>query len=123
LNVQLLVSPTVHVPQPHKQAPAQVPDAQEVVLRRSISIADITINGRLAADDQAATPAFQKYSIPALADAVWMVPDGDGWAEVYGDGDGWPVYEGETWAPAVSYDDCWAVPNGDGWAPYESIAR
>jgi hypothetical protein len=91
----------------------------EVTLHHSTSKTDSTQNGGQAAGEQAATPAPQRYSNPALANATWMLPDGDGWAEVYGDGDGWPVYDSESWAPAIGYDGCWAVPNGDGWAPYE----
>ena len=75
--------------------------------------------GESGAHDQVVRPAPRIHSIAALKDAVWMVPDGDGWAEVFGDGDGWADWDVEIWAPAVSYGDRWVVPNGDGWSPCE----
>jgi hypothetical protein len=94
--------------------------ADTVLPRPATTIVDITIDSGFAANDQVVRPALTIHSIAALEDAVWMVPDGDGWAEVYGDSDGWPVWDVAMWAPAVSYGDGWVVPNGDGWSPYES---
>jgi hypothetical protein len=104
----------------HKDAPLSGLHTDMVALYPATTIDDITIEKGFATSDQVVKPARRIYSIAALEHAVWMVPDGDGWAEVYGDGDGWPVWDVEVWAPAVSYGDGWVVPDGDGWSPYES---
>ena len=119
MNSQRLVSPPVRVELWHKDAPPPELHEDTVAPCPATTRIDITIDSGFAADDQVVRPAPRVHSIAALEDAVWMVPDGDGWAEVYGDGDGWPVWDVEIWAPAVSYGDGWAVPNGDGWSPYE----
>ncbi len=96
MNFQILVSPPARVEPRHKDARLPGLHADKVALHSATMRVD------------------------ALEDAVWMVPDGDGWAEVYGDGDGWPVWDVAMWAPAVSYGNGWVVPNGDGWSAYES---
>src|SRR5262245_11780141 len=120
MNSQVLVSAPARVELWHTDAPLPELRADTLALYPATTRVDITIDGGFAANDQVTRPAPRIHSIAALEDAVWMAPDGDGWAEVYGDGDGWPVWEAETWAPAVSYGDGWVVPNGDGWSPYES---
>jgi hypothetical protein len=120
MNSHVLVSPPACVELWHKDAPLPGLHADKVALHAATTRVNITIDSGFAADDQVVRPATRIHSIAALEDAVWMVPDGDGWAEVYGDGDGWPVWDVEIWAPAVSYGDGWVVPNGDGWSPYES---
>ena len=119
MKSQLLVSAPARVEPWHKDAPLPELHADKLALHPATTRVDITIDSGFAADDQVVRPAPRIYSIAALEDAVWMVPDGDGWAEVYGDGDGWAVWDAEIWAPAVSYGDCWVVPNGDGWSPCE----
>jgi hypothetical protein len=119
MNLQILVSPPARVEPRHKDARLPGLHADKVALHSATTRVDITIDSGFAANDQVVRPALTIHSIAALEDAVWMVPDGDGWAEVYGDGDGWPVWDVAMWAPAVSYGDGWVVPNGDGWSPYE----
>ena len=104
----------------HKDTPLSGLYANTVTLHPATTRVDITIGTEYVTNVQLAEPASKIYSIAALEDAVWMVPDGDGWAEVYGDSDGWPVWDVEMRAPAVSYGDGWVVPDGDGWLPYES---
>jgi hypothetical protein len=120
MNSLRLVTPPARVEPWHNDALPTELHADTVAPRPATTRVDITIDSGFAADDQVIRPAPRTHSIAALEDAVWMMPDGDGWAEVYGDGDGWPVWDVEIWAPAVSYGDGWAVPNGDGWSPYES---
>ena len=120
MNLQILVSPPARVDPRHKDARLQGQPAGKVALHPAITRVDITIDSGFAANDQVIRPAATINSIAALEDAVWMVPDGDGWAEVYGDSDGWPVWDVEMRAPAVSYGDGWVVPDGDGWSPYAS---
>jgi len=119
VNSPLLTSPPAHVEPPHKDAPLPGLHVEQVALRPVTTSVDVAIDNIFVANDQVVRPAPKIHSIAALKDAVWMVPDGDGWAEVYGDGDGWAVWDAEIWAPAVSYGDCWVVPNGDGWSPCE----
>ena len=119
MNSQILLSPPARVEPLHKDALLPGPHADTVALHLVTTRVDITIDNGFAANDQVARPATRIHSIAALEDAVWMMPDGDGWAEVYGDGDGWPVWDAEVWAPAVNYGAGWVVPNGDGWSPYE----
>ena len=119
MNWQRLVSPA-HVEPWRNNASELELHADTLALRPAATRVDITIDGRDAADDQVARPVQRMYSIAALQAAVWIVPDGDDWVEVYGDGDGWPVWDVEIWTPAVGYGDSWAVPNGDGWSPYGS---
>jgi hypothetical protein len=120
MNLEVLVSPPARVEPWHKDAPLPELHADTVALHPAATRGNITIDNGFAANDQVVRPAPRIHSIAAPEDAVWMMPDGDGWAEVYGDGDGWPVWDVEIWAPAVSYGDGWVVPNGDGWSPYES---
>ena len=120
MNLRELISPPARVEPWHKDAPLPGLHADKVARHSATTRVDITIDSGFAANDQVVRPAPRIHSIAALEDAVWMVPDSDGWAEVYGDGDGWPVWDVEIWAPAVSYGDGWVVPNGDGWSPYES---
>ena len=120
MNLQILVSPPARVEPRHKDARLPGQHADKVALHPASTRVDITIDSGFAATDQVVRPAPTIHSIAALEDAVWMVPDGDGWAEVYGDSDGWPVWDVEMRAPAVSYGDGWVVPDGDGWSPYAS---
>ena len=120
MNLQILVSPPARVEPWHKDARLPGLRADKVALHSATTGVDTTIDSGFAATDQVVGPAPTIHSIAALEDAVWMVPDGDGWAEVYGDSDGWPVWDVEMRAPAVSYGDGWVVPDGDGWSPYAS---
>jgi hypothetical protein len=120
MNSQVLVSPAARVEPWHKDAPRPELHTDMVALHSATTRVDITIDSRFAANVQVVRPAPRIHSIADLKHAAWMVPDGDGWAEVYSDGDGWPVWDVEIWPPAVSYGDGWVVPNGDGWSPYES---
>jgi hypothetical protein len=120
LNLRILISSLAHVELWHKDTPLPGPHLDTVALHPPTTTVDSTIDNGFSANDRVIRPARRIHSTAALEDAVWMVPDGDGWAEVYGDGDGWPVWDVETWAPAVSYGDSWVVPDGDGWSPYAS---
>ena len=120
MNLQILVSPPARVEPRHKDERSPGLHADKVTLHSAITSVDFIVKRGIAANDQVVRPAPTIHSIAALEDAVWMVPDGDGWAEVYGDGDGWPVWDVAMWAPAVSYGDGWVVPDGDGWSPYAS---
>src|SRR3954447_20926780 len=111
MNSQRLISPPARVEPWHNHAPPPELHTDTMAPRPATTRVDISIDSGFAAADQVARPAPRTYSIAALEDAVWMVPDGDGWAEVYGDGDGWPVWDVEIWAPAISYGDRWAVPD------------
>ena len=118
MNLQILVSPPARVEPWHKDERSPGLHADKVTLHSAITSVDFIVKREFAANDQVVSTAI--YSMAALEDSVWMAPDGDGWAEVYGDSDGWPVWDVEMRAPAVSYGDGWVVPNGDGWSPYES---
>jgi hypothetical protein len=104
----------------HKDTPLSGLHADTVTLHPTTTRVDITIGTEYVTNVQMVRPASKIYSIAALENAVWMVPDGDGWAEIYGDGDGWPVWDVEMQAPAVSYGNGRVVPNGDGWSHSES---
>jgi hypothetical protein len=104
----------------HKDTPLSGLHANTVILHPATTRVDITIGTEYVTNVQMAEPVSKIYSNAALEDSVWIVPDGDGWAEIYGDSDGWPVWDVAMWAPAVSYGNGWVVPNGDGWSPYES---
>ena len=120
MSSQVLASPPTYVETWYEDGTLPGPHADTVALHPATTRVDITIDNGFVANDQEIRPAPRIHPIAALEDAVWMVPDGDGWAEVYGDGDGWPVWDVEVWAPAVSYAGSWVVPNGDGWSPCES---
>jgi hypothetical protein len=120
MNLQIFVPPPARVEPWHKDERSARLHVAKVTLHSAITSVDFIVTSGFAANDQAARPSTAIYSTAALEGAVWMVPDGDGWAEVYGDGDGWPVWDVEMWAPAVSYSDGRVVPDGDGWSPYES---
>ena len=119
MHSPLLISPPAHVEPRHKDAPLPRLHTEQVALDSVTTRVDVAIENAFVANDQVVRPVPRIYSIAAMEDAVWMVPDGDGWAEVYGDGDGWAVWDVEVWAPALSYGDDWVVPDGDGWSPCE----
>ena len=100
MNLQILVSPPARVEPRHKDARLPGLHADKVALHPAITRVYITIDSGFAAKDQVIRPAATINSIAALEDAAWMVPDGDGWAEVYGDSDGLPVLDVEMRAPS-----------------------
>jgi hypothetical protein len=125
MTQELFVGMPSHDRQQYANTPTQATVHSEVTLSRP-AFGSATGHGwcapaPVADDDQPAWESLTAHTLAVLTSAIWLAPDGDDWAEVYGDGDGWRVSDADVWAAPISYGDCWGVPNGDGWAACEAV--